>query len=81
MNTTEKKKVQNWIKELSEIAFQLSTLVESMTREQEATPRTERCDICQRTYTLSEIVKRDGEQLCRSCNADKYPLQDEDIPY
>ncbi len=44
----------------------------------EVQPRTERCDICDRTYRSSEIVKRNGEQLCIYCNIDKYP---EDIPF
>jgi hypothetical protein len=46
--------------------------------------RTERCDICQYTYIPSEIVKRDGEQLCVYCDSDKYPvdeLRPEDIPF
>ena len=47
----------------------------------EVQPRTERCDSCDRTFRPSEIVKRDNEQLCFSCDADKYPLQDEDIPF
>jgi len=43
--------------------------------------RTERCDICQYTWPPSEIVKRDSEQLCRSCDLDKYQIRDEDIPF
>ncbi len=43
--------------------------------------RTERCKACERTYPESEIVKRDGEQLCQQCDMDKYPIRDEDIPY
>jgi len=43
--------------------------------------RTERCKVCDRTYPESEIVKRDGEQLCQQCDLDKYPIRDEDIPY
>ena len=43
--------------------------------------RTERCAICDQTYPASEIVKRDGEQLCQSCDLDKYPIRDEDIPF
>ena len=43
--------------------------------------RTERCKVCDRTYPASEIVKRNGEQLCRQCDLDKYPIRDEDIPY
>ena len=42
---------------------------------------TQQCDICQYTYPPSHVVKRDGEQLCRSCDADKYPLHPEDIPF
>ncbi len=43
--------------------------------------RTERCKVCNRTYPESEIVKRDGEQLCQQCDRDKYPIRPEDIPY
>ncbi len=43
--------------------------------------RTERCAVCDRTYPESEIVKRDGEQLCEQCDDDKYPIKPEDIPY
>ena len=43
--------------------------------------RTERCAVCKRTYPPSEIVKRDSEQLCQSCDLDKYPIRDEDIPF
>jgi len=43
--------------------------------------RTERCKVCDRTYPESEIVKRDGEQLCQQCDDDKYPIKPEDIPY
>jgi len=43
--------------------------------------RTERCAACDRTYPASEIVKRDGEQLCESCDLDKYPIRPEDIPF
>jgi len=43
--------------------------------------RTERCRVCDRTYPESEIVTRDGEQLCQQCDMDKYPIRDEDIPY
>jgi hypothetical protein len=43
--------------------------------------RTERCKVCDRTYPASEIVKRDGEQLCEQCDDDKYPIKPEDIPY
>jgi hypothetical protein len=46
--------------------------------------RTERCDICQYTYTPSEIVKREGEQLCVYCDRDKYSVEElrpEDIPF
>ena len=43
--------------------------------------RTERCQVCDRTYPTSEIVKRDGEQLCLQCDWDKYPIRDEDIPF
>jgi Zn finger protein HypA/HybF involved in hydrogenase expression len=43
--------------------------------------RTERCKACDRTYPESEIVKRDGEQLCQQCDLDKYPIRDEDIPF
>ncbi len=81
MNTIKQEKIQEWMKELASISFDLNCLLEDIGREQETTPRTERCDICQRTYTLSEIVKRNGEQLCHYCEADKYPLQDEDIPF
>ncbi len=47
----------------------------------EVKARTERCDICQHTYPPSAIVKRTGEQLCHSCDADKYPIRDQDIPF
>jgi predicted CXXCH cytochrome family protein len=50
----------------------------------EVKPRTERCDICQHTYTPSEIVKQNGEKLCVYCHQDKYgfiPLSPEDIPF
>ena len=43
--------------------------------------RAERCQVCDRTYPASEIVTRDGEQLCQQCDKDKYPIRDEDIPY
>jgi hypothetical protein len=43
--------------------------------------RTERCKVCDRTYPASEIVKRDGEQLCQQCDDDKYPIKPEDIPF
>ena len=43
--------------------------------------RTERCKVCDRTYPVSEIVIRDGEQLCEQCDDDKYPIKPEDIPY
>ena len=43
--------------------------------------RTERCKVCNRTYPASEIVTRDGEQLCQQCDDDKYPIKPEDIPY
>jgi hypothetical protein len=43
--------------------------------------RTERCKVCDRTYPTSEIVIRDGEQLCEQCDDDKYPIKPEDIPY
>ena len=43
--------------------------------------RTERCAVCDRTYPPSEIVTRAGEQLCQSCDLNKYPIRDEDIPY
>ena len=43
--------------------------------------RTERCQVCDKTYPPSEIVKRGQEQLCLSCDLDKYPLRDEDIPF
>ncbi len=43
--------------------------------------RTERCRVCDRTYPESEIVTRDGEQLCQQCDMDKYPIRDEDIPF
>ena len=43
--------------------------------------RTERCQVCDRTYPPDEIVKREGEQLCLTCDLDKYPIRDEDIPY
>ena len=43
--------------------------------------RTERCRECDRTYPDSEIVQRDGEQLCQQCDLDKYPVRPEDIPF
>ena len=43
--------------------------------------RTERCRVCDRTYPDSEIVQRDGEQLCQQCDLDKYPIKPEDIPF
>ena len=43
--------------------------------------RTERCQVCDRTYPASEIVTREGEQLCQQCDLDKYPIRDEDIPF
>ena len=43
--------------------------------------RTERCRVCDRTYPDSEIVTRDGEQLCQQCDLDKYPIRWEDIPF
>jgi len=43
--------------------------------------RTERCRVCDQTYPASEIVTRDGEQLCQQCDLDKYPIRPEDIPF
>jgi hypothetical protein len=43
--------------------------------------RTERCAVCDRTYPASEIVIRDGEQLCQQCDEDKYLIKPEDIPF
>ena len=43
--------------------------------------RTERCQVCERTYPASEIVRRGAEQLCLSCDLDKYPIRDDDIPF
>ncbi len=43
--------------------------------------RIERCAVCDQTYPDSEIVKRDGEQLCQQCDFDKYPIRPEDIPF
>ena len=43
--------------------------------------RTERCAVCDLTYPPSEIVTRAGEQLCQSCDLNKYLIRDEDIPY
>src|SRR5258708_3556323 len=40
MNAIEKQKIQEWVKELVSISFQLSTLIENITRDQETTPRT-----------------------------------------
>jgi hypothetical protein len=45
----------------------------------EVKPRTARCDICQYTYAPSDVTSINGEQLCTSCNWDKYQYQDEDI--
>ena len=45
----------------------------------EAKARTELCDICQRTYTPSEIKEINGERLCTSCYWDKYQYNNEDI--
>jgi uncharacterized membrane protein len=41
----------------------------------------ERCTRCHCTYPPSEMVKRGNEQLCLSCDADTYPVLDEDIPF
>jgi hypothetical protein len=46
--------------------------------------RTERCDICQHTYTPSDVIERDGERLCVYCYDDKFGFQSlspEDIPF
>ena len=43
--------------------------------------RTERCALCGRTYPAREIVRRGSEKWCLSCELDKYPLLDEDIPF
>ncbi len=43
--------------------------------------RAERCKVCDTTYPASEIVIRDGEQLCEQCDNDKYPIKPEDIPF
>jgi hypothetical protein len=43
--------------------------------------RTGRCQVCDKTYPLSEIVHTGEEVLCKSCVVDKYPIQPEDIPY
>jgi uncharacterized protein (UPF0212 family) len=50
----------------------------------EVTARTERCAICQYTYTPSEIVEMEGERLCLDCLWDKYDigsLNPADIPF
>ncbi len=39
--------------------------------------RTERCEVCNRTYSPEEIIQREREQLCVSCDLDKHP---EDYP-
>jgi len=43
--------------------------------------RTERCQVCDRTYPASEIITHNGEQLCVLCDRDKYPLTWDDIPF
>jgi transposase-like protein len=43
--------------------------------------RTERCSSCDRTYVPSEMHRRESEYLCGSCDWDKYPIRDEDIPF
>ena len=43
--------------------------------------RTQRCQICDRTFPASEIIIRNGEQLCVWCHMDKYPLTEQDIPF
>lgn len=46
--------------------------------------KTERCDICQFTYILSETMERDGERLCVYCYDDKFgfsELSPEDISF
>lgn len=43
--------------------------------------RKERCQVCERSYPASEIVHRGSEQLCLSCDLDKYPIREEDIPF
>jgi formylmethanofuran dehydrogenase subunit E len=50
----------------------------------EVKARTERCDICQYTYTPSEVIERDGERLCVYCYDDKFgyqALSPDDIPF
>jgi hypothetical protein len=43
--------------------------------------RTERCQVCERSYPASDIVRRGSEQLCIPCDMDRYPIQPEDIPF
>jgi len=43
--------------------------------------RTERCQVCDRTFPASEIITHNGEQLCVLCDRDKYPLTWDDIPF
>jgi len=43
--------------------------------------RTQRCKVCDQTYPESEIVRRNGEQLCKECDRDKYLILPEDIPF
>ena len=35
--------------------------------------RTERCEVCNQAYSPEEIIQREGEQLCVSCDLDKHP--------
>ena len=41
----------------------------------------QRCSICGGVYPADEMSDHGREQLCQSCEMDKYQLRDEDIPY
>jgi len=43
--------------------------------------RTQRCQVCDRTFPASEIITHNGERLCVLCDRDKYPLTWDDIPF
>jgi len=70
---------EQFIADVEEISFKMEERMRGCLSVEQK--RTERCRACDRTYPASEIVTRDGEQLCQQCDMDKYPIRDEDIPY
>jgi len=44
-------------------------------------PTTARCQACDTTYPLRQIVHTGDEVLCKSCALDLLPIHPEDIPF